>query len=122
MCTDRQSQYGPVEDNFKIIADLWSVYLQKVANRKVVTSPQCGNSHVMLKIGPNVKRTTERAITLIDAVFMYCRKVKWMENKHIKSQSKNVGTVYTPYPEAPGGCRWSEGESPVEGWKANPER
>ena len=37
VCTDRQSQYGPVEDNFKIIADLWSVYLQKVANRKVVT-------------------------------------------------------------------------------------
>lgn len=29
VCTDREEQYGPVEDNFATIAELWMVYLKR---------------------------------------------------------------------------------------------
>ena len=29
VCTDRNQQYGEPEDNFRVIAELWNVYIRK---------------------------------------------------------------------------------------------
>ena len=36
VCTDRESQYGAPEDNFKMISNLWSDYLQADINSEDV--------------------------------------------------------------------------------------
>lgn len=45
VCTDREQSYGSPEDNFGIIAKLWSVYLDKE-----ITSADVAWMMIMLKI------------------------------------------------------------------------
>jgi hypothetical protein len=37
VCGQREEDYGNPESNFKIIAELWSAYLTKKANMKIIT-------------------------------------------------------------------------------------
>lgn len=39
VCTDRQNQYGPPENSFNYISDLWTAYMQNDKREDVIISP-----------------------------------------------------------------------------------
>ncbi|MDD4564823.1 MAG: DUF6378 domain-containing protein [Eubacteriales bacterium] len=48
---DRESQYGSPEDNFKIIAELWDIYLKGCAEDGPITAEDVAIMMALLKIG-----------------------------------------------------------------------
>lgn len=70
VCTDRNEQYGEPEDNFSVIAELWSVYLAGVGVAKVSGSISAFDVAVMMalfKIGRSMTAEDQKADTFIDA-------------------------------------------------------
>lgn len=52
ICSKREADYGTPHDNFKIISNLWTVYLQKVAGLDTnITSQDVAIMMALLKIG-----------------------------------------------------------------------
>lgn len=67
VCRDREGQYGSPEDNFGLIADMWSAYLEREISPIDVACMMC-----MLKIA-RIKTGRYRADNWTDAIgYMAC--------------------------------------------------
>lgn len=67
ICTDREKQYGSPENNFAIIADLWSVY-----TGMEITPPDVAVMMTLLKIA-RIKSGQSKDDNWIDAIgYMAC--------------------------------------------------
>ena len=70
VCTDRNDQYGEPEDNFEVIAELWSVYLKNVGVASVPDAIGAFDVAVMMglfKIGRLITAEEQKADTFVDA-------------------------------------------------------
>lgn len=57
---DRQKDYGPPEENFKRIADFWSIHLGKILQPGETISPrQVAEMMILLKIARTIESPTE---------------------------------------------------------------
>jgi hypothetical protein len=70
VCSDRNLQYGEPEDNFSIIGELWSVYLnaKRVAptDRIELTAKDASDMLILFKVARSVTATTPKRDTYVD--------------------------------------------------------
>lgn len=70
VCSDRNLQYGEPEDNFSIIGELWSVYLnaKRVAptDRIELTAKDASDMLILFKVARSVTATTPKKDTYVD--------------------------------------------------------
>jgi hypothetical protein len=70
VCSDRNLQYGEPEDNFSIIGELWSVYLnaKRVAptDRIKLTAKDASDMLILFKVARSVTATTPKRDTYVD--------------------------------------------------------
>ena len=69
VCTDRNSQYGEPEDNFKVIAELWTQYLTRScgALMKPLTDYDVGMLMTLFKIG-RMETGVHKRDSFVDAI------------------------------------------------------
>lgn len=70
VCSDRNLQYGEPEDNFSIIGELWSVYInaKRVAptDRIELTAKDASDMLILFKVARSVTATTPKRDTYVD--------------------------------------------------------
>lgn len=70
VCTDRNQQYGEPEDNFRVIAELWNVYIRKRCVGEgadvCVAADDVAHMMILFKLGRAVTAETPSKDTYID--------------------------------------------------------
>lgn len=66
VCNDRNQQYGEPEDNFEVIAKLWTAYFGRVPVVRDISSKDVAMAMVLFKIGRAMTCQEEKTDTYID--------------------------------------------------------